>query len=222
MPRIKRIVAVGYPHHITQRGNYQQPVFEQDSDYSQYLEWLEKYSEKYSLHIWAYCLMTNHVHFVCVPQREDSLALTFNTLHMRHAQFINRRNKAKGHLWQGRFYSTILDEKHAYAAVRYVENNPVRAGIVTKAEDYPWSSAKHHVAGINNTGLLRSCYISEDIKSWRRYLNGNDDETLISDIKKNAMTGRPSGSISFVEKLQKKFRMRLRALPRGRPKSSNK
>ena len=222
MPRMKRIVEAGYPHHITQRGNYQQPVFEEDDDYSQYLEWLRKYSIKYSLEIWAYCLMTNHVHFVCVPQREDSLAFTFNTLHMRHAQFINRRNNAKGHLWQGRFYSTILDEKHTYAAVRYVENNPVRAGIVKKAEDYMWSSAIDHIEGNMNSSIVNNCYLLEDIKSWRRYLNGKEDGEMINSIKKNAMTGRPSGSMEFVEKLQRKFKMRLIALPHGRPKRNKK
>ena len=222
MPRIKRLVARGYPHHITQRGNYQRPVFEKENDYSQYLEWLRKYSLKYELEIWAYCLMTNHVHFVCVPQRDDSLALTFNTLHMRHAQFVNRRNNARGHLWQGRFYSTILDEKHTYAAVRYVENNPVRAGIVKQAEDYMWSSARDHIDGNVNSGIAGKCYLFEDIKNWRGYLNGKEDTGRVIKIKKNLMTGRPSGSSEFVEKLQKKFKKRLTALPRGRPKLNKK
>ncbi len=90
MPRIARVVAKGYPHHVTQRGNYRQPVFEED-DYVQYLEWLKDYGKKYSLKIWAYCLMSNHVHFVCVPTEEDSLALTFNSLHMRYSQYFNQK-----------------------------------------------------------------------------------------------------------------------------------
>ena len=76
MPRISRVVAVGYPHHVTQRGNYRQVVFDSETDYLHYLQWLNDYSRKYSLKIWAYCLMSNHVHFVVVPMKEDSLAKT--------------------------------------------------------------------------------------------------------------------------------------------------
>ncbi|WP_419470087.1 transposase [Candidatus Kuenenia sp.] len=110
-------VASGYPHHVTQRGNYQQPVFEDESDFRQYLQWLQEYSTKYPLKIWAYCLMTNHVHFVCVPEKEDLLARTFNTLHMRYSQYFNQKRKLKVHLWQGRFYSCILDERHLRAVM---------------------------------------------------------------------------------------------------------
>ena len=145
MPRIARAVAVGYPHHITQRGNYRQAVFESDEDYIRYLELLRLYCKKYSLKIWAYSLMGNHVHFIAVPIEPESLAKTFNTLHMRYAQYFNMKNKASGHLWQGRFYSCALDERHLYAGMRYVENNPVRARIVKRAEQYQWSSAGAHV-----------------------------------------------------------------------------
>ena len=141
MPRISRAVAVGFPHHITQRGNYRQSVFERKDDYLFYLEWLKTYSSKYSLKIWAYCLMKNHVHFIAVPMESDSMARTFNTLHMRYSQFMNQRRNARGHLWQGRFFSSVLDERHLYAGMRYVENNPVRARIVKKADEYRWSSA---------------------------------------------------------------------------------
>ena len=124
MPRIARAIAVNYPHHVTQRGNYQHPVFDENNDFKQYLYWLKEYSRKYGLKIWSYCLMTNHVHFVCVPEEETSLSKTFNALHMRYSQYLNTKRGKKGHLWQGRFYSSILDERHLYAAVRYVENEP--------------------------------------------------------------------------------------------------
>lgn len=145
MPRIARVVAKNYPHHVTQRGNYKQPVFEDEQNYELYLQWLEQYSQKNHLDIWAYCLMKNYVHFVCVPRKDDALAKTFNMLHMRYSQYFNKKNNRTGHLWQGRFYSCILDERHVYAAVRYIENNPVRAGLVKQSEDYRWSSAKAHV-----------------------------------------------------------------------------
>jgi len=102
MPRIARTVAVGYPHHITQRGNYRQTTFACDDDYVQYLQWVSQYSQKYHLKIWAYCLMSNHVHFIVVPIKDSALACTFNTLHMRYAQYLNKKRKVTGHLWQNK------------------------------------------------------------------------------------------------------------------------
>jgi putative transposase len=217
MPRIARTVAPGYPHHVTQRGNYQQPVFDDDDDFDRYLEWLQEYSNKCALKVWAYCLMTNHVHFVCVPEREDSLARTFNTLHMRYAQYLNHKRKQKGHLWQGRFYSCILDERHLYAAVRYVENNPVRAGIVRKPHRYKWSSANSHINKKQNSILSHDSSLEKEIKDWTEYLMENDDNQIIENIKKCSMTGRPCGNDKFLNKLEKLFGRRLRALPWGRP-----
>lgn len=218
MPRIARAVARGYPHHVTQRGNYRQTVFETEGDYLQYLEWLKEYSERNALEIWAYCLMNNHVHFVCVPGREDSLARTFNTLHMRYSQYVNRRRKASGHLWQGRFYSTILDEPHVYAAVKYVETNPVRAGIVKKAEDYRWSSTRAHTSGSQDGIVSGRCYVLEEIRDWRDYLREKEDKTMVERIRKCSLTGRPCGDESFIRKLERRFARRLKALPYGRPR----
>lgn len=217
MPRIARIIATGYPYHITQRGNYQQSVFETDDDYLQYLKWLKTYSDKYAVDIWAYCLMSNHVHYVCVPRKEDSLARTFNMLHMRYAQYINRRKQTSGHLWQGRFYSSILDERHTYAAVRYVENNPVRAGVVKKAEDYRWSSAREHIGGRAEGIISVDCYLGDEIPDWKKYLRENEDEVVINNIR-NAMMGRPCGDVFFIEELEQRFARRLHALPHGRPR----
>lgn len=91
--------------------------------------------------------MPNHVHVIGVPNTEGALSRTFNTVHMQYAQYHNRTKDASGHLWQGRYFSCVLDEAHVYAAVRYVEMNPVCAGLATSAQDYPWSSAKSHVSG---------------------------------------------------------------------------
>jgi putative transposase len=222
MPRVARTVAVGYPHHITQRGNYRQTVFEKDEDYFQYIDWLKLYSERYSLKIWSYCLMQNHVHFIAVPMEPDSLAKSFNMIHMRYAQHVNIRNKSYGHLWQGRFYSCALDEKHLYAGIKYVENNPVRAGVVTKAEGYQWSSAPAHVLGRNDPVLSEGCYLVEEIKDWASYLRQQEETLLVEAIRKNTRTGRPCGGNEFIVKLEKLLGRRLSALPWGRPRKSNK
>lgn len=220
MPRISRAVAVGYPHHITQRGNYRQAVFESDEDYVRYLEWLAVYSRKYSLKIWAYCLMGNHVHFIAVPMGPDSLAKSFNTLHMRYSQYFNMRNKAAGHLWQGRFFSCILDERHLYAGMRYVENNPVRARIVKRAENYRWSSAPGHVRGTPDPVLSGDCSITKSIKNWSAYLREKEEASLIEEIRQNTKTGRPCGDDVFMRRLEKLLDRRLSALPRGRPRNA--
>jgi putative transposase len=218
MPRVSRITAPGYPHHVTQRGNYLQPVFETDHDFRQYLSWLKEYREKYQLDIWAYCLMENHVHFICVPQDRDSLARTFNTLHMRYAQYLHKKKNLRGHLWQGRFYSCILDETHLYAAVRYVENNPVRAGIVNNPEEYTWSSARGHINKGSDPLLSEDFYLGEEIKDWKDYLREKDKKAHIENIVKSMQSGRPCGDKDFMEKVEQTIGKSLKVLPKGRPR----
>lgn len=145
MPRRARVVFEGVVHHITQRGNYRQNVFEDDSDKSKYIEFIREYSEKYGMKIYAYCLMSNHVHFIAAPVKEDSLAMTFKYSNMRYSSYFNKKNKRSGHLWQGRFYSCPLQFEHALEALRYVERNPVRARMVELPWEYEWSSAREHV-----------------------------------------------------------------------------
>ena len=118
MPRRARVVFEGVVHHITQRGNYRQNVFEDDSDKRKYIEFIREYSEKYGMKIYAYCLMSNHVHFIAAPVKEDSLAMTFKYANMRYSSYFNRKNKRSGHLWQGRFYSCPLHFEHALEALR--------------------------------------------------------------------------------------------------------
>ena len=222
MPRIARAVAVGFPHHITQRGNYRQAVFEADSDYIRYLELLKDYSDRHQLKIWAYCLMGNHVHFIAVPMESDSLSKVFKSLHMRYSQYFNMRNKTTGHLWQGRFYSCALDERHLYAGMRYVENNPVRAQIVRRAEKYQWSSARSHVKKLPDPVISGDCYLTKEIKDWPAYLREKEDSALVDELRKNTKTGRPCGDETFIRRLEKSFGRRLSALPWGRPRKRAK
>jgi putative transposase len=217
MPRISRAVATDLPHHVTQRGNYKQSVFEEDNDFRHYLQWLRDYTRRYSLKVWAYCLMSNHVHFVCVPTGEDSLARTFNTLHMRYSQYFNRKKKAKGHLWQGRFYSSILDESHLFAAIRYVENNPVRAGVVDSPDEYRWSSVRGHINRDSDPILSQDCPLAKEIGDWLEYLKEEDDKVMIDKIRSSTRTGRPCGDDGFMSRMEALLGRQLKALPRGRP-----
>lgn len=137
MPRIARATVPGTPHHITQRGNNREIIFFDDKDRRRYLKWLKEYTNRHRLEVWAYCLMNNHIHLIVVPEREESLGNALRDTHMRYAQYINRRYRRSGHLWQGRFFSCALDSAHLLAAVRYVERNPVRAGFVMRSEEWP-------------------------------------------------------------------------------------
>jgi putative transposase len=217
MPRIARAIAIGYPHHITQRGNYRQTVFAEEGDYARYVELLSGFAPKYGLEIWAYCLMPNHVHFVGIPGRQESLSRTFNTVHMLYAQYFNRKRNAIGHLWQGRFFSCVLDERHLYAAVRYVELNPVRGGIVEAPQDYLWCSAKSHITGVADPVLAGRCFLSETVKDWGQYLRQDQDREATDGVIKATKIGRPCGSEDFVRQMEGLLNRRFTALPRGRP-----
>lgn len=201
MPRIARVVAVGLPHHITQRGNYQQKVFLGADNRKKYLAWIKKYSVKYGLSILAYCLMPNHVHFIAVPSKKDSLAKTFNAAHMCYSQYFNSRLNQHGHLWQGRFYSCVLNQSHLILAARYIERNPVRAGIVNKPWDWQWSSAASHTDRkidelINPCELLKLVDMSSF--SWEKYIDTDEEESFLQNIRKHTSTGRPFEAAEMV------------------------
>lgn len=220
MSRIARVVAVGHPHHITQRGNYRQDVFLDDRDREKYLTSVYEHSHRYNLTILAYCLMTNHVHFVVVPQEDDSLSRTFNFAHMRYSQYFNRKLKSSGHLWQGRFYSCVLDEQHLMVCVRYVERNPVRAKMVRKAWSWKWSSARMHCGIVKDRFKVNAFfdYMEGTKENWKNYLDETDDEKEMAKIKKHTLTGLPIGSGAFIGELEEKLGRVLQALPRGRPR----
>ncbi len=112
MSRVARVVVPGFPHHVTQRGNRRAEVFETDGDRKVYLGYLNKYAAKHGLAVWAYCLMTNHIHLVLVPRREDSLGCAMRDTHTVYAMHFNGRTGLDGHVWQGRFFSCPLDEGH--------------------------------------------------------------------------------------------------------------
>jgi putative transposase len=215
MGRVARIVIPGLPHHITQRGNRCERVFISDEDCKMYLQLLQKYAQKYCFEIVAYCLMSNHVHLVAVPQKENSLGQTLHDTHTTYALRFNRRQGVSGHLWQGRFYSCALDEAHLWAAVRYVETNPVRAAIVSRAEDYRWSSAAGH-CGFRVDPLLSKVQASlPEVDDWRSWLmEDNREQTAL--IRRQTRTGRPCGSPLFVEQLEAQTNRLLRPAKRGR------
>ena len=200
MARIARVVIPGYPHHIIQRGNRRQDVFFSDKDKQAYLDLLELHAKPSGLEFWAYCLMDNHVHLVAVPDREESLALGIGEAHRRYTRMIHFREGWRGYLWEGRFKSYPLSEAHLYATMRYIERNPVRAGLVKKAEEYRWSSAKAHVHKKKDK-ILSDNFVLSEIRDWREYLADEDKAKDINLFKKHMNTGRPLGDDKFIEEV---------------------
>lgn len=131
-----------------------------------------------------------------------------------------RVNKSAGHLWQGRFFSCVLDERHLYSGIRYIENNPVRARIATRAEEYQWSSARGHVQGKTDPVLPEDCYIVERLRDWSAYLREKEEASLVEEIRKNTKTGRPCGDDEFIVRLEELIGRRLSPLPWGRPRKT--
>ena len=145
MTRPARSVVPGYPYHLAHRGNNKQQIFYSDDDRRIYLRWFEQARQKWGVKILAYCLMDNHVHFVAIPENKKSFAKLIGTVHTRYAIYHNLKNESVGHIWHGRYYSGLLQDCHLMAAIRYVERNPVRAGMVSKPWDWIWSSAREHM-----------------------------------------------------------------------------
>jgi putative transposase len=220
MPRLARAVAVGFAHHITQRGNNRQDVFFVDDDRRVYLELLKDQADKYSLELIGYCLMSNHIHIVAIPHEQDSLAKAIGRTHFRYTQYINRFHRRSGHLWQGRFYSCALDERHFWLAMKYIELNPVRAKLCRKPWRYEWSSAAGHVDEKAESDMLNLSRWYDMISAcrWRKGLEAGLSDSELSRVRLSTHTGRPLGSDSFLSKLEKLLGCRVRPLPVSRPR----
>jgi len=220
MPRTARIVAEGLPHHIIQRGNRRQKVFLNDNDKITYLELLYEQKLKYQMEIWSYCLMDNHVHLIVVPSNQEALAKAIGETHKNYTRMINFREGWRGYLWEGRFKSFLLDGQYLYAAVRYVERNPVRAKIVEKAHDYQWSSAKIRVKNLKSD-LLDSFFLLDEINDWEDYLAENDDTEHIKLFRRHGATGKPLGDPRFIKGISQQLGIDLEPKKPGpKPKLS--
>ena len=201
MARLARLVVPGVAHHVTQRGNRRQQVFFGDDDYVEYRTLIAESCRAAGVAAWGYCLMPNHVHLILVPQDEDGLRAALGDAHRRYSRRVNFREGWRGYLWQGRFASVAMDEAHLLACARYVELNPVRAGLVRRAQDWPWSSAKAHLAG-RDDALVRVAPMQNRVADWRELLGQGLGEAERDAIRQGERTGRPLGSSAFVAKLE--------------------
>lgn len=217
MPRQNRVVFPGIPHHVTQRGNHRERVFFENGDAEFYLSLLHAYSRNWQVAVVAYCLMPNHVHLVLVPADAGGIHRALKAVHSQYAQRINRMRGSTGHLWQGRYRSSPLDTNHFLNAVRYVERNPVAAGLVVRAEDYPWSSAAAH-CGLRNDPMLesvnRSTVLSR-ISDWSTWLTREVPEDCRLTLQRHERRNLPCGSEEFVDELENSTGRKLRFRARG-------
>jgi putative transposase len=220
MPRMARVVCSGFPHHITQRGVRRSNVFRDEADHQRYRELLHHYALKHGLGIAAYCLMTNHVHIVAIPARGDSIAKALGECHGTYATEFNEKYRTSGHLWQLRPYSCVLDEAHSWAAVRYVERNPLRAGMVADAENYPWSSARSHCGVVGDALLTTDWPDRSSIQDWSAWLAETPDLNSELLIRSRTYTGRPCGDAEFVRDIEALVGRRLAPKKPG-PKPKN-
>jgi putative transposase len=219
MPRIARIVAPGYPHHITQRGNNRATVFFDDEDRQTYLKLLSGFAEKNSLQIWAYCLMDSHVHLLAVPESENSLARGVGLTNQVYTQYLNRKLNQSGRIWQNRFFSCVVEnDQYLWAVARYIERNPLKVGLAEKAEEYRWSSGKAHLTGKDDPLLTGIPWLDPlERKAYADFIHESDEETDNA-IRKATRTGRIFGSESFIDRLGYQLNQTLRPKKPGRPR----
>jgi putative transposase len=201
MARLARIVIPGIPHHVTQRGNRRQPVFFSDGDYRAYLALLAEHSRAAGVGVWAWCLMPNHVHLMLVPPEPDALRACLADAHRRYSSMINMREGWRGYLWQGRFASFPMDERHMIACTRYIELNPVRAGLVKQPQDWTWSSARAHLTG-RADGVTDIAALGAPVGNWKAFLKAGLSDDELSTLRSGERTGRPAGDDDFIRGLE--------------------
>ncbi len=215
MARLARLVIPGLPYHVTQRGNRRGTTFFEDDDFLAYRELLADAARAAGASVWAYCLMPNHVHLIVVPGDMDGLRATFANVHRRYARRINARYRWTGHLWQGRYGAVVMDEEHLTHAARYVALNPVRARLCDRAEDWPWSSARAHLAGRDDE-LVEVAPLLDRVGDFAAFLGSDEDQQATRALRMAETTGRPLGDAAWVAGLEEQSGRTLAAAKRGR------
>jgi len=219
MARLSRIVVPGLPHLVTQRGNRRETIFFNEDDYQAYLDLLKTALSNSRSKVWAWCLMPSHVHLIVVPRDPDGLRRSVADAHRRYSMRINARNRWTGHLWQGRFGSVVMDEPRLLNAIAYVSLNPVRAGLVKRATDWPWSSVHAHLAGRDDAVTTVRPVLSRT-GDFEAFLAEDRDDQLYEPLRRAEAVGRPVGSVDFIAGLEKRLKRRLLPQKRGpKPKA---
>ncbi|MEQ8822043.1 MAG: transposase [Sumerlaeia bacterium] len=222
MARTARVIAVRYPHHVLQRGNFGAPVFMNDEDRSTYLERLRTCAKENKLEVLAYCLMQNHIHIVAVPKQEESLAMALRRTHSFYSRYLNSRLDRVGHVWQNRFYSCPVDKDKVWPLVKYVEQNPVRAGLVKDPWEYRWSSAPAHCGLTDDPLLAKNWPPKGAVEDWKAFLKTDLPEDEVEAVRRSTIRGQVWGGKAFIERLEKKLERPVGPRRIGRPPKADK
>ncbi|HEY5734534.1 MAG TPA: transposase [Gammaproteobacteria bacterium] len=225
MPRRARVYIPGLPYHIVQRGNNREACFIEPENYQFYLDLWRELSIHYHCQVHAYCLMTNHVHFLVTPKSKSAISDTMKVVGSRYAAYINRNYARTGTLWEGRHRSSLVQtERYLLTCMRYIELNPVRAGMVERPEAYRWSSYGFNAYGdagwLHRHERYMSLGASSDERCFayrellRTHLNGQD----IHLIRKAAHYCQPVGDDRFRQQIEQRYGIRIGQMRRGRPR----
>ena len=225
MVRTARIVVPRIPHHIVQHGNDKQLIFRDEEDYLKFYQWMREAARQFKVAIHAYILMGNHVHLLATPSETESLARMMQWLGRFYVPYFNRKYGRSGTLWQGRFRTSLIEsERYFLSCSRYIELNPVRAGIVMQPGDYRWSSYAHHVGdrldvliadhpiywALGNTPFDREA-------AYRQFMEESVSQAEIDELSQAIKKGWVLGSEQFMAQLEKTTNRRMRPAKRGRP-----
>ena len=217
MPRIARGLADNHIYHILNRGNNKQKIFSKYQDYEAFAVLIQEAKKLYPVKLFAYCLMPNHFHMIAMPILAEYLSKWMQWLMTSHVRRYNRHHNTVGHVWQGRFKSFIIqDNEYLINAIRYVEANPVRAGLVDKASNWPWSSHKE-ITGERNQRLIDSPPI-ELPTNWKEYVNAPIAEKTLQEIHKSIERRSPYGTLEWQSRICKQLGLESTLRPRGRPR----
>ena len=225
MARLPRVCPVGIPQHIIQRGNNRQVCFASEQDFAAYASWLKDYSKKYQVDIHAWVLMTNHVHLLCTPRADNAVSHMMQSLGRHYVRYFNFSYKRTGTLWEGRFKSCLVqEENYLLQLYRYIELNPVRAGMVEQPSDYVWSS--YPINALGKTSVLctpHPLYLalgSEPIErqsNYRELFKYHVEGKLLEDIRFAANKGMVLGNGQFKADVESLTGRRMTAKKMGRP-----
>ena len=223
MSRPPRLCPNGIPQHVIQRGNNRQACFNSDEDLAAYAYWLEKYARKYSVSIHAWVFMTNYVHLLVTPFTEQGVSKMMQSLGRNYVRYYNRSYKRSGTLWEGRFKSCLVeDNNYLLYCYRYIELNPVRAGMVNAPEDYAWSSHRTNAIGLTSKLIApHPVYLELGATDEERYSNYSElfrheiDQALVKDIRASLNQGSVFGSERFKDEIEENLNRRVRQLKPG-------
>ena len=202
MARLARAVFPGVPHHVTQRGNGRQQTFFSDADYRLYRDLLAEHAAAAGVAVWSWVLMPNHVHLILVPPEPDALSAMLSLVHRRYAGHVHARLQRTGHFWQGRFGCVAMDEAHLGAALRYVALNPVRARLVKRAVDWPWSSVPAQLGLVADDGLTTTAPVRARYPDFAELIAAGEDAAAFQRLRRSESIGRPLGAEAFIARLE--------------------